>query len=117
MAACCASPSRHISSLLLPFLHVEAVDPGSAFGVELVRALVSSLLELDDLVLPAFRFAVLSEHYGLVEERVVERQPLGWRNSHILGDKLDISLSLLSVCDVLWLMPSLLGATSARVLR
>ena len=100
----------------MPFLLVEAVDPGSACGVELVRALVSSLLELDDLVLLAFRFAAWSEHYGLVEELVVERQPLGLLSSHIRGDKLDIFLSLLSVCDVLWLRPSLLGATSARVL-
>ena len=66
-AAFCASPSRHVFSLLLPFLLVEAVDPGSACEVEPIRALVLSLLELDDLVLLAFRSAALSERYGLVE--------------------------------------------------
>ena len=53
-AAFCASPSRHVFSLLLPFLLVEAVDPGSACEVELVRALVLFLLELDGLVPPEF---------------------------------------------------------------
>ena len=101
----------------MPFLRVEAVDPGSACVVELVRALVWSLLELDDLVLLAFRSAAWCEHYGLVEELVVERQPLDWLNFHIHGDMLDIFPSLLSECDVLWLRPSLLGATSALVLR
>ena len=75
------------------------------------------VLELDDLVLLAFRSAAWSDRYGLVEELVVERRSLALLNFHILGDKLDIFLSLLSVCDVLWRGPSLLGATSARVLR
>ena len=101
----------------MPFLRVEAVDPGFVCVVELVRALVWSLLELDDLVLLAFRSAAWCEHYGLVEELVVERQPLDWLNFHIHGDMLDIFPSLLSECDVLWLRPSLLGATSALVRR
>ena len=42
-AAFCASPSRHVFSLLSPFLLDEAVDPGSACAVEPVRALVWSL--------------------------------------------------------------------------
>ena len=82
-AAFCASPSRHIFSLPLPFLLVGAVDPGSACEVEPVRVLVLFLLELDDLVLLAFRSAVWSERYGLVEERGVERQSLGLLNFHI----------------------------------
>ena len=82
-AESCASPSRYVFSLLLPFLLVEVVDPGSACEVEPVRALVLSLLELDDLVLLAFRSAAWSERYGLVEELGVERQSLGLLNFHI----------------------------------
>ena len=101
----------------MPFLRVEAVDPGFVCVVELVRALVWSLLELDDLVLLAFRSAAWCEHYGLVEELVVGCQPLDWLSSHTHVDKLDIFPSLLSVGDVLWLRPSLPGATSVLVLR
>ena len=82
-AAFCASPSRDIFSLPVPFLLVGAVDPGSACEVEPVRVLGLFLLELDDLVLLAFRSAVWSERYGLVEERGVERQSLGLLNFHI----------------------------------
>ena len=82
-AALWTSPSLHRPSLLLPFLLVEVVDPCSACEVEPVHALVLSLLELDDLVLLAFRSAAWSERYGLVEERGVERQSLGLPNFHI----------------------------------
>ena len=101
----------------MPFLRVEAVDPGFVCVVLLVHALVLSLLELDDLVLLASHFAAWREHYGLVEELVVGCQPLDWLNSHTHVDKLDISPLPLSVGDVLWLRPSLLGATSVLVLR
>ena len=39
-SALCASPSLHRSSLLVPFLRVEAVDPGFVCVVVLVHALV-----------------------------------------------------------------------------
>ena len=69
-AALWTSPSLHRPSLLLPFLLVEAVDPGFVCVVLLVHALVLFLLELDDLVLLASHFAAWREHYGLVEELV-----------------------------------------------
>ena len=115
-AAFCASPSRHVLFLLLPFLLDEAVDPGSACEVEPVRALVWSLLELDGLVLLGFGSAAWSERSVLVEELDVEHQSLGLLSSHMLVDTLDIVRQLLSVSDVLWRGPSLLGSTSAHVL-
>ena len=115
-AAFCASPSRHVFSLLSPFLLDEAVDPGSACEVEPVRALVWSLLELDGLVLLVFGSAAWSERSVLVEELDVEHQSLGLLSSHMLVDTLDIVRQLLSVSDVLWRGPSLPGSTSARVL-
>ena len=69
-AALWTSPSLHRLSLLVPFLLVEAVDPGFVYVVLLVRALVLFLLELDDLVLLASHFAAWRERYGLVEELV-----------------------------------------------
>ena len=116
-AALCTSPSLHRPSLLLPFLLVEAVDPGFVCVVLLVHALVLFLLELDDLVLLASHFAAWREHYGLVEGLVEGCQPLDWLNSHTHVDKLDIAPLALNVDDVLWQGPSLPGATSVLVRR
>ena len=116
-AALCTSPSLYRPSLPLPFLLVEASDPGFVCVVLLVRALVLFLLELDDLVLLASHFAAWRGHYGLVEELVEGCQPLDWLNSHTRVDKLDIAPLALNVDDVLWQGPSLPGATSVLVRR
>ena len=115
-AAFCASPSRHVFSLLLPFLLDEAVDPGSACEVEPIRALVLSLLELDDLVLLVFGSAASNERSVLAEELVEERQFLGLQRFHKPLDTLDTVQQLLNVGGVLWLGPSLLDSTSLHVL-
>ena len=115
-AAFCASPSRHVLFLLLPFLLDEAVDPDSAYEVEPIRALASSLLELDDLVLLEFGSAASNEHSVLAEELVEERQFLGLQRFHKLSDTLDTVQQLLNVGGVLWLGLSLLDSTSLHVL-
>ena len=115
-AAFCASPSRHVFFLLLPFLLVEAVDLGSACEVEPIRALASSLLELDDLVLLVFGSAALNERSVLAEELVEERQFLGLPRFHKLLNMLDTVQQLLNVGGVLWLGLSLLDSTSLHVL-
>ena len=114
-AAFCASPSRHVLFLLLPFLLDEAVDPDSACEVEPILALASSLLELDDLVLLEFGSAALNERSVLAEELVEERQFLGLPRFHKLLGMLDTVQQLLNVDDVLLLGLSLLGSTSLHV--
>ena len=115
-AESCASPSRHVFSLLLPFLLVEVVDPGSACEVEPIRALVLFLPELDGLVLLEFGSAASNEHSVLAEELVEERQFRGLQSFHKLSDTLDTVQQLLNVGGVLWLGLSLLDSTSLHVL-
>ena len=52
----------------MPSLGDEAVDLGSACEAEPIRALASSLLELDGLVPIEFGSAETCEHFDLVEE-------------------------------------------------
>ena len=111
-----AFPSHCVLVLLLPSLGDEAVDLGSACGAEPIRVSTWSLLELDGLVLLVFDSAALNERSGLVEELGEEHQSLGLLSSHTPLDTLDIVRQLLSVSDVLWRGPSLLGSTSAHVL-
>ena len=63
-----AFPSHCVLVLLLPSLGDEAVDLGSACEAEPIRALASSLLELDGLVPIEFGSAETCEHFDLVEE-------------------------------------------------